>query len=233
MENYSDYYGSVSQIEQFYFPESHLEKMKRFGVEVSLPKNHIILKAGDVPDCCYYIERGQVVSYEYNALGTERVFSTNDPGSLILVPSMVITHAVTLNFRTSKPTQLIKINNQTLYGLIVDEPDIAADFIYLLSGKLISTIEQYRESGNYSVKWRLCSLFLTLAEQSGVEYDGKLLIQQKISQQSMANRIQANRVTVARVIRELKDLGLVEYINGYYCIRDIAKLKRHMDYIAG
>lgn len=231
MTNELDYYGIVSQNEQFYFPENHLDKIKMSGQTLSLPKNHILLKAGEVPDCCYYIERGQVVSYEYNSLGTERVFSTNEPGSLILVPSMIITHAVTLNFRTSKPTKLIKIHNQMLYQLIVEEPELAADFIYLLSGKLISTIEQYRESGNYSVTWRVCNLFLILAEQSGVEYDGKLLIQQKISQQSMASRIQANRVTVARAIRELKDLGLVEYINGYYCIRNVDKLKRHMDYI--
>jgi CRP/FNR family transcriptional regulator len=47
----------------------------------------------------------------------------------------------------------------------------------------------------------------------------------------MANQIQANRVTIARNIRELKDLGLIEYINGYYCIRDVARLKRHMDYV--
>lgn len=233
MENYSKHYGSVYRNEQFYFPENHLEKIKKFGVEVILPKDHILLKEGEVPDCCYYIERGQVVSYEYNAMGSERVFSINDPGSLVLVPSMIITHPVILNFKTSKPTKLIKINNQMLYGLIASEPEIAADMIYLLSGKLISTIEQYRESGNYSVKWRVCNLFLTLAESSGVEYDGKLLIQQKVSQQSMANRIQANRVTVAKAIRELKDLGLVEYINGYYCIRDVARLKRHMDYIAG
>ena len=228
-----DYDRALSHNEQFYFPKSHLEKIKMFGEEISVPKNHIILRAGVVPDCCYYIERGQVIAYEYNALGTERVFSTNEPGSLILVPSMIITHAVTLNFRTSKPALLVRIDNQMLYHLIADEPDIAADIIYLLSAKLISTIEQYRESGNYSVKWRVCNLFLELAAQSGMEYDGKLLIQQKVSQQSMANRIQANRVTVARAIRELKDLGLVEYINGYYCIRNVAKLRRHMDYISG
>jgi CRP/FNR family transcriptional regulator len=123
------------------------------------------------------------------------------------------------------------LENHRLYDLIASEPDIAADMIYLLSGKLIATIEQYRESGNYSVKWRLCNLFLTMADQSGIDYDGKVLIQQKISQQSMANQIQANRVTIARNIRELKDLGLIEYINGYYCIRDVARLKRHMDYV--
>jgi CRP/FNR family transcriptional regulator len=222
MENWS---------EQFYFPESHLDKIREFGTELTLPKDHILLNAGDVPECCYYIEQGQIISYEYNAYGTERVFSTNEPGSLVLVPSMIITHPVLLNFRTSKPSKLVCLENHRLYDLIASEPDIAADMIYLLSGKLIATIEQYRESGNYSVKWRLCNLFLTMADQSGIDYDGKVLIQQKISQQSMANQIQANRVTIARNIRELKDLGLIEYINGYYCIRDVARLKRHMDYV--
>jgi CRP-like cAMP-binding protein len=228
-----EYYDHDLLRGQFYFPETHLDQIRNFATEKILPKDTVILKAGDIPDCCYYIEWGQVISYEYNAQGTERVFSTNDAGSLMLVPSMIIVHPVTLNFRTTRESKLLQIDNQRLFDLIASEPDVAADFIYMLSGQLISTIEQYRESGNYSVKWRLCNLLINLAKQKGVEYDGKVLIQEKVSQQTMANQIQANRVTVARIIRELKDLGHIEYINGYYCIRDLERLKRHMDRLNG
>jgi CRP/FNR family transcriptional regulator len=70
-----------------------------------------------------------------------------------------------------------------------------------------------------------------MADCYGVNYDGKVLIQEKVSQQTIANNLHANRVTIARAIRDLKSLGLVEYINGYYCIRSIDKLKKHMDYL--
>lgn len=221
----------VEDLEQFYFSESHIERFKQMGTYMEVPKNFILCEAGEAPDSCYYIVKGQVVSYEYTASGGEHVFSSNGEGAMILVPSMVITHELTLNFKTSKPSHLIRIRREVLFQIIAEDPDIAADFIYSLSARLIGTIEQFRERGNYSVTWRVCNLLVSMAERNGVDYDGKILIQEKMSQQNMANRLQANRVTVARSMKELKDYGLVEYINGYYCIRSIEKLKRHMEYM--
>ena len=221
----------MNEIEQFHFTEEHIELIRKYGKPIEMQKNQILIKEGQVPDCCYYIESGQVISYEYNNAGTERIFATNEPGSVILVPSMVITHAVTLNFKSSKPSRLIAVPKEAMYQAIADHPELGADFIYSLSARLISTIESFRERGNYSVPYRVCSKLLHYAEHSGIDYDGKILIQEKVSQQNIANSIQANRVTVARAIRELKDLGLVEYINGYYCIRSVEQLKKHMTYI--
>ena len=216
---------------RFYFSEEHIERFRELGQTLELPKNYVLFEAGEIPDCCYYIEQGQVVSCEYTVSGREHVFSSNNAGTMILVPSMVITHELTLNFRTSRPSRLIRLEREVLYGILAEEPDIAADFIYSLSSQLIYIIEQFRERGSYSVTWRVCNLLLTMAEHSGIDYDGKVLIQEKMSQQNMANRLQANRVTVARALKELKDYGLVEVINGFYCIRDIEKLKRHMNHI--
>jgi CRP/FNR family transcriptional regulator len=69
---------------------------------------------------------------------------------------------------------------------------------------------------------------LSLAEKYGEDHDGKVLIRKKYSQQRMADFLHANRTTVARVMKELSDLGLVERINDYYCIRDMDGLRRHM-----
>ena len=220
--------GGYDSLEQFRFPEAHIERFRELGEVLSVPKNYILYEAGDVPDCCYYIEQGQVVSYEYTLSGGEHIFSCNNAGAMILIPGMVITHELTLSFKTSRPSRLIMIRRGVLYGILAEEPDIAADFIYYLSARLISTIEQFRVRGNYNVAWHVSNLLLSMAEQSGIDYDGKVLIQDKMSQQDMANHLQANRVTVARALKELKDYGLIEVINGFYCIRDIDKLKRHM-----
>lgn len=224
--------GVYDNLDQIYFPETHIERFRELGEILELPKNSVLFEAGEVPDCCYYIEQGQVVSYEFTLSGGEHVFSSNSAGAMILVPSMIITHELTLNFKTSRPSRLIRISKDVLYGILAEEPEIAADFIYLLSARLIYTIEQFRERGSHNVPWRVCNLLLSMAERNGVEYDGKVLIREKMSQQDMANRLQANRVTVARVIKELKDYGLVEVINGFYCVRNIDQLKRHMYHIA-
>ena len=43
----------------------------------------------------------------------------------------------------------------------------------------------------------------------------------------MSNLLGINRITTVRGIKKLKDMGLLEQINGLYCIRDIERLKRH------
>lgn len=87
-------------------------------------------------------------------------------------------------------------------------------------------MEQYWALKNFSLSWRLCSLLLELADQCGVDYDGKVMLTRSLSQQEMASLLQSSRVSVARVMKGLKDLNLVEYVNGFYCIRSIAQLRR-------
>ena len=218
--------------DELYFPVEHLDKLNEVGKWMQYPKDTILCKAGEVPRYCYYIGSGQVTVYEYTANGGEHVFNTINAGCLFLIPSMMITHAVTLSFKTSQKSEILRIPKNGLYQLIMSDPEISADLIYSLSARMIDTMEQLKQSGNYTVTQRVCSLLIERAERFGVEYDGKIMIQEKISQQSIANRIQANRVTVARSMKSLKDLGLVELVNGYYCVRDIEKLRRHIEYLS-
>ena len=216
---------------QLEVPRQYAESIQRLGTTMRLKKNETLYKAGDIPENCYYLLLGQLVACEYTTAGEERVYSTNHPGELILVPSMVVTHPLTLNFKASEPSILVRISRETMFQAMRADPDFASMLVYSLSLRLITTIESSREQGNHSMSWRVCHLLLTMAERSSADYDDKLLIREKISQQAMASRLRVNRVTVARAIRDLKDLGLVENINGYYCIRSAQALQRHMEYL--
>lgn len=70
---------------------------------------------------------------------------------------------------------------------------------------------------------------LTFAERYGVDYDGKILIKEKLSQQMLANLLGVNRITMVRTIKELREMGLVEQVNGFYCIRDQQKIQAFME----
>ncbi len=228
MEFYSNYEQALGLLD---IPAQYAERIQHLGRTISLKRNEVLYNKGDVPESCYYLLKGQLIAYEYSISGREHIYSINLPGELVLVPSMVVTHPLTLNFRASESSLLVQISRQTMFETMRSDPDFASMLVCSLSRRLIATIENSREQGNHSMAWRLCHLLLDSADQSGVEYDGKILIQEKLSQQSMASRLRANRVTIARIIGDLKNLGLVEYINGYYCIRSLQKLQKHMDYL--
>lgn len=216
---------------KFILSQHTIDEIQKMGMPVSLEKNQMLCKAGDVPDSCYYICQGQIIAYECTLSGSEHIFSINCPGELILAPSIVVTHPLLLNFKAAMPTALIRIPRETMFQAIAENPEFSTALIYSLSMRLISMIEHSRQRDVCSVPWRVCNLLLLRAERCGADYDGKVLIQEKISQQTMASNLHANRVTIARAIRDLKDCGLVEYINGHYCIRSVDQLRKYMDYL--
>ena len=207
------------------------ERLEEIGVPMELPKNHVLYNAGELPDSCYYVKEGRIISFEYTYTGQQNVFGNIGPGAFILLPSIILGHRVTLSFATALPSKLVRIYRKSLLDAISSDPDFALCTVYTLSVKFIVTNERFRAESSKAVSWKLCNLMLSLADQYGVEYDGKTLIKLEYSQQNMADFLHVNRTTVARSIKELMSSGLIERINDYYCIRSLDKLKSYMDSI--
>ena len=214
-----DGFGTFPGEHRFVSPED-VEVFSRIGKILNLPRHTTLQRAGTIPENCYYILEGEVESFDNISSGNERIFRRSGPGALILLPAMMIRHELHLSFRTSRPTKVIKLSRNQLQEYFLATPDFAARTVQA---------EQYWALKNFSLSWRLCSLLLDMAEQYGADYDSKVMLTRSLSQQEMASLLQASRVSVARVMKRLKDLNLVEYINGFYCIRSVEQLRRHME----
>ena len=206
-----------------------VEAFSRIGTVMAVPRHTTIHRAGTVPENCFYILEGEVESFDSIASGNERIFRRNGPGSMILLPAMMIRHELFLSFRTTCPSRIIRIPGSGFQEFFLDNPDFAARTVRAVSELYVEMIEQYWALKNFSLSWRLCNLLLELAGQCGADYDGKVMLTRSLSQQEMAALLQSSRVSVARAMKRLKDLNLVEYTNGFYCIRSLEKLRRHMD----
>jgi len=199
---------------------------------MKLPKDHQLYEIGSLPDKCYLIRKGSIVSFKYTYTGQEHIFSTEEQGSLILLPSIILEHRVMLNFKTIEPSDLISIGRKELIDEITSDPGFAVQTIHILSQKFIDVYERFLAESNHIDTWKLCNLLLSLADKYGTDYEGKVLVAHKYSQQKMANVLHVNRTTIARAVKELTDMGLLERVNDYYCIRDIEKFNKHMEYIS-
>jgi len=208
------------------------ERLEMIGTPMDAPKNFKLYNAGDLPDSCYLIKEGWVISFEYTYTGRQNVFShtgNHGPDSLLLLHGMILGHRVTLSFRTTTPSKLVRIRREDLLNEIASDAAFANGIIYILAAKCVEANERFRTDSNRPVPWKLCNLLLSLADKHGIDHDGKLLIKLKYSQQMMADYLHVNRTTVARIIKELTDSSLIERINGYYCIRSLDKLQRYME----
>lgn len=206
-------------------------EFKVLGTEVTIPKNTIVHNANEVPLYAYYVLSGSIVSFEYTASGNERIYAISSRGTLVLEESVILQQPVPVSFKASRETRAIKISRESLLQAVASDPDIAMEIIRSTSAKLLSAMEVIRQSTSTSAAWKICNLLLIFASQYGVPYDNKILIDTKLSQQNIANLLGLNRITTLRVMKDLKDMGIIEQINGFYCVRSMDSLMRHMEYL--
>ena len=202
-------------------------RLEMLGEKRTFPKNAILARQGEKPSFCYVILKGKVAAREFTAGGEERVYNINEKNSVLLEENLLFDWECQVEFKVIRPVEAVCITKRALLEAIMMDPETAMDVIQSLSTKFVTAMEQLRHVNHYSAEWRLCELLLNYADFYGVPYDGKTLIQEKISQQVMSNLLGINRITAVRAIKDLKDMGLVENINGFYCIRDVEKLRRH------
>lgn len=209
-----------------YLPRG-ISRLEQLGEKKTFPKNHILVQAGSRTNYCYIVKSGRVIAYEYTINGEERIYNFNERNSLFLEVNVLFDWDSPVSFKTTMKSELVCIDKESLLHAISQSPEISMDVMQSIATKFMSSMEQIRHANFHSAAWKICDLLLVFAESYGVPYDGKVLIQEKISQQMLSNLLGINRVTAVRAIKELKDMSLIEQINGYYCIRDISKLQRH------
>ena len=211
-----------------YLPRG-ITRLEKLGEKKQFPKNHILIQAGEKPRYCYIVKYGRVVAYEYTLNGEERIYNFNEQNSLLLEANLLFDYASPISFKTARPSELVCIDKETLLNTVNTDPEVSMDIMESLATKFFSSMDQIRHANFHNAGWKICDLLLIFADRYGMPYDGKVLIREKISQQLLSNLLGINRVTAVRAIKELTEMSLIEQINGFYCIRDIERLRRHQE----
>jgi CRP/FNR family transcriptional regulator len=217
----------VNPVSRLLYLPRGISRLEKLGEKKTYPKNHILVSPGGKTDYCYLVKSGRVAAYEFTMNGEERIYNFNECNSMLLESQLLFDWDSPVGFKTTMQSDLVAIDKETLLHAIQTDPELAMDIIQSLSTKFEASMSQIRHMNFHNAEWKICDLLLVFAEQYGVPYDGKVLIHEKISQQLLSNLLGINRVTAVRAIKGLKDMSLIEQINGFYCIRDIERLKRH------
>lgn len=230
----SKYIGSLGILEseahtRLWFGLSSQDKFSNLGKPVSFTKGEIVAQAGRHPSCCYYVLEGRMMAFEYTTTTGERYYNFNEAGSLVMEANILLERDTPVSFVAVTNVKARAISrDELLIALKEDDGTLALEIMASLSYKFMAAMDQVREATQCNVAWKVCNLLLTFAERYGVPYDGKTLIKEKISQQMMANLLGVNRITMVRAIKELREIGLIEQVNGFYCIRDRERMQEFM-----
>jgi CRP/FNR family transcriptional regulator len=205
-------------------------ELESLGMVKRVQKGTVFVCPGDTLDYCYVVRKGCVVGYDITSGGDERIYHVMLANSLMLEACAILGKPSPVYFKAVKNSELIVIPRKSFIGHLLRNNQLAMRVIDSLAHKYFAAMGQIRELQCHDATWMLCNLFFVLANTYGVLFDNKVIIKEKISQQHLSDLLGINRITTVRIISKLKTKGLIEQIDGFYCISDPEELQSYMDF---
>lgn len=123
-------------------------------------------------------------------------------------------------------SQIAILYNEDLENQIKTSPQLALDLIKILSLRLRKAQEKIKELALMDTKRRLYNLLLRWVSSSNSVGD-KIIIENNLTQQEIADLIGTTRETVTRTLKELKDSKVIKMEKGTIILLDLDRLKTY------
>jgi len=184
--------------------DQDIAALSRRAVTRAFPKNTIILNEGDQTDSLYIILSGRVKVFLANEEGKEIVLDTQGPGEYF--GEMVLDEGPrSASVMTLEPCRFQLIPKDDVKALLQSHPDFAMHLVRKLIYRGRVLTEHVKSLALQNVYGR----FAKLLNEMAVPQDGKRVLQEKLSQQELANRVGASREMINRIVKDLTTGGYI------------------------
>lgn len=183
-----------------------LEAIKKCAVTRNFPKNSVIINEGDSSDSLYIIIQGRVTIYLSDEDGKEVILNSQGEGEYFGELALVDDDKRSASVVTAEKSTFLVISKSDFKKVLSDNPELAFNLIRGLTLRVRTLTDNVRSLALLDVYGRVAKTLLSLATENGDE----LVIDMKLTQQDIANRVGASREMVAKI---LKDLTIGGYIS--------------------
>jgi len=180
------------------------------------PKNTIVINEGDEANALYVVISGQVKVFLSNEEGREIIVNMQGPcehfGELALLDSTPRSASV----MTTEKTKLAVVSKPDFQRMLAAHPGIALSLIRDLTRRVRVLSENVKSLALLDVYGRVAKTLLAMAS----DRDGTLMVEKRLTQQDIANRVGASREMVARIMKDLTTGGYISVTNKHIVINE-------------
>jgi CRP/FNR family cyclic AMP-dependent transcriptional regulator len=170
----------------------------------SFPKNTVIVSEGDETDSLYVILSGRVKVFVSDEAGKEIVLATQGIGEYF--GEMVLDEGPrSASVMTLEPSKFAIVQKAEFKAFLLDNPQFAIHLIEKLIHRVRALTENVKSLALMDVYGRVARVLLELAHDSG----GKLVIDEKLTQQDIADRVGASREMISKIFKDLSEGGYI------------------------
>src|SRR5882757_7048781 len=208
-----------------------VEVFRTRGKELSYKKGEFIIRPGDTPPGVFYIYKGLVKAYDITKYGDENLLIIRKEHELFPLIWALTGQERHVIYQSLAPTVVWQIKRQDFLDFMRSTPDALAPLLdmtiemYRLHSERIINLE-YR-----SVRERLISFLLTMAQRFGVKTPEGTQIGVPLRHQDIASSINASRETASREIAAMERKGLISSKQSLITIIDIRTFRTQLDHL--
>jgi CRP/FNR family cyclic AMP-dependent transcriptional regulator len=192
--------------------ERAIAELEALGQERSVAKNSIVINEGDDTDCLYVVVKGKAHALRSDESG--RQFIVNRFGLFDYFGEMSFfdrnTRCATVV--TREKCTLMILPRKTFFDFAARHPEIYGNLIRALLEKLRKATQQIEELAFVDVYGRLARFLIENQNPDGV-------IEEKLTQQELADMVGSSRETVNRIFNELVVGGFITKEKGQINIK--------------
>jgi len=189
--------------------EENLEIITKHAIRRSFPKNATIINEGDQTDSLYVVEKGKAKAFLTDRSGREIVLGIIPQGSYFGEIALLDREPRSANVMTLEPSTFLIISQNDFQQCLRDNIEIAMNMLSALTERIRDLTGSIKSLALSNVYRRIVNTLLKMA----VEKDGKLLIEDKLTQQDIANMVGSSREMVNKIFHDLIEGGYISTKN--------------------
>ena len=185
--------------------DEELELVRSLAAEKSYPKQAVVLTEGEIGDSLYMVESGRVKVFIGDEDGREIILKILGHGHCFGEMSLIDQQPRSASVTTLEPSTFLILSHGAFEQCVERKPRIASMVLRVLAQRVREADRKIGTLALMDVYGRVANTLLDLA----TDEEGKLVVNQKLSQQDLANMVGASREMVNRILKDLSERGFI------------------------
>jgi CRP/FNR family cyclic AMP-dependent transcriptional regulator len=187
-------------------PEAEMSALQELCITRTYPKNTVIINEGDQANAMFICTTGKVKVYVSDENGREFVLNSMGPGEYFGELSLLDDETRSASVITTEKSTFSILYKDDFSKVVINHPEIALVLLRNLASRIRKLTDNVKTLALQDVYGRIRKTLLDLS----TEVDGETVIEEKLTQQDIANRIGSSREMVARILKDLATGGYIE-----------------------
>jgi len=208
--------------------ENELAFLAQRAVSRHYSAGQTVFGEGEPCSGLYVVESGHVRIFKSSASGREQVLSIDGPGSSIAELPVFDGGNYPASVAAMDDATLLFVSKQDFQALCLAHPQIALKVLRVVGARLRRLVGIIEELSFTTVRHRLASFLLRLAQKEGKHTPEGVEITMPVSNQELASQIGTVRELVSRNLSRLQAEGMIKIDGRSVIVRNLMGLEAEL-----